>query len=193
VEAIDEVAEANMRQVPLGWHPTPGLARDGAMRAVQALLLPSCASGDGLVVLGEHTLRLPAAVADAAASEGCFYIAVLHAAHVRREGAPVELAAELDHDVMTSAGAMADPTRPNHKSAQRPFDWSAREQPDGTWAAQTGLEDEDEVYVERLGRAVPTAPRPTPNQKVWTLREAPTRLSYVALRRTYVRVSWQPE
>ena len=193
VEAIDEAAEANMRQVPLGWHPTPGLARDGAMRAVQALLLPSCASGDGLVVLGEHTLRLPAAVADAAASEGCFYIAVLHAAHVRREGAPVELAAELDHDVMTSAGAMADPTRPNHKSAQRPFDWSAREQPDGTWAAQTGLEDEDEVYVERLGRAVPTAPRPTPNQKVWTLREAPTRLSYVALRRTYVRVSWQPE
>ena len=103
------------------------------------------------------------------------------------------LAAELDHDVMTSAGAMADPTRPNHKSAQRPFDWSAREQPEGTWAAQTGLEDEDEVYVERLGRAVPTAPRPTPNQKVWTLREAPTRLSYVALRRTYVRVSWQPE
>ena len=192
-KAIDGAAEANMRQVPLGWHPMPGIARDGAIRAVQALLLPPCASGDRLVVLGEHTLRLPAAVADAAASEGCFYIAVLHAAHVWREGAPVELAAELDHDVMTSAGAMADPTRPNHKSAQRPFDWSAREQPDGTWAAQTGLEDEDEVYVERLGRAVPTAPRPTPNQKVWTLREAPTRLSYVALRRTYVRVSWQPE
>ena len=131
----------------LGWCPLD-LSPDGmggddggaplAVPAVQAMLLPARASGDRLVVVGEHMLRVDAPVAAEAQRTGTFCFEVVQATGVGFDAgsaAPaveqhahrVELGGAAAHDLVTSAGAQVPHTRAPSRRIHVPhFDWEER-------------------------------------------------------------------